>query len=35
MSTTVFGQGTGDNAFDPVEGRNYQQAREEERRGGG
>ena len=29
MSTTVFGQGTGDNAFDPVESLNYEQARDE------
>ena len=28
-STTVFGQGTGDNAFDPVESLNYEQARDE------
>ncbi len=29
MSTTIFGQGTGDNAFDPVESLNYEQARDE------
>ena len=29
MSTTVFGQGTGDNAFDPVESLNYEQACDE------
>ena len=29
MSTTVFGQGTGDNAFEPVESLNYEQARDE------
>ena len=29
MSTNVFGQGTGDNAFDPVESLNYEQARDE------
>lgn len=28
-STTVFGQGTGDNAFEPVESLNYEQARDE------
>lgn len=29
MSTTTFGQGTGENAFDPVESLNYEQARDE------